>query len=154
MNGATPIETSFSYPGALLCCPHNMGQFSDRDALGASHPLFSCCGLTRLVTRPTRRVPGCRRPPAGPHRGLTPAFSLGCSSSSPGISSTACRSAASKVSSISPSTNSRWVSFRPVRWVSRYRWALIRWKRVSGIWKAIVLLLLDIIILPPFSFIS
>ncbi|USF28303.1 hypothetical protein N510_003262 [Firmicutes bacterium ASF500] len=28
------------------------------------------------------------------------------------------------------------------------------YKRSSGIWKAIVLLLLDIIILPPFSFIS
>ena len=48
-------------------------------------------------------------------QGLTPASSLGCSSSGSGISSTACRSAASRASSISPSTNSRWVSFRPVR---------------------------------------
>ena len=34
MNGATPIETSFSYPGALLCCPHNMGQFTTTGRAG------------------------------------------------------------------------------------------------------------------------
>ena len=44
------------------------------DALGASHLLFGCRGLTRPATRPTRRgcpPPGAGRcrPPTRPHRG-------------------------------------------------------------------------------------
>ena len=46
-----------------------------------------------------------------------------------------------------PLYNPRWVSFRPIRWLSR---SLIRWKGSSGIWKAIVLLLFAIVISPLF----
>ena len=59
---------------AYVLSRRNDNSLVDQDALGASHPLFSCYGLARAVTRPTRRGrpppgAGCRCPPAGPHRG-------------------------------------------------------------------------------------
>lgn len=100
----SPLNFSFNYPltsyhwtfGETKRSPQRSQ--SHRDALGASHLLFGCCGLTRLLHAREAGVPfswGWVSSPSGwASQGPASVSSLGRSSS-------ACRSAASKASSIS-----------------------------------------------------
>ena len=63
----------------------------------------------------------------------SPLSSGSCGSPLPACSAVSRASASSSARSIRPRTKSRWLSFLPVRSVSRARWSLIRWYSSSAL---------------------